>query len=472
MQEKADQTEARSKVLDEIDKRLLLVGVVMQLVGIAAPAFLTVENFKIYEMINLAIQQKEEIYILLAGLRLVILNTCRAVPHYLGTFFLAESIRNLKVGRWPVFSMAAICVLIPSTYVIFDWLHGIHLDFGIPSLSMISTLLVFMKVRFDFVNLIKKLLMLVLLNASIQFLNIMPALDGLPVGRGEGSYDIKLVAAFLGADGLLQATATACCLILLFVAILLLMLIIDENNIKRIGELREKSEQELLEAQMRILESRTYKELNHLVHDLKSPLTSVQALVGIVKLSCESQGNEREVRYLDQVEASIDRMSSMISEILNENHCTVATTQEIVNGLMSQISVAEYVDLVFVDNQIPDVKIEVNITRFSRALVNLIENSFFAVDPQHGEIWLKVFRPEPDQDSKVCFAVCDNGVGIAKELLSRVWTEGYSTRKSYGLGLSFVEKVIVQSGGTIQIDSNRNQGTEVRMVLPAYQEKG
>lgn len=468
---RAEDIPERCRNRGKVDKRLLMVGLSLQMFGIMVPMFLTIEDFRIYDILTFAIREEQEIYVLLAALRLVILNTCRAVPHYLGTFFLAESIHNVKFGRWPVISMVVICVMIPGTYAIFDWLYGIHLDFGIPSLSMISTLLIFLKIRFDFVNVIKKVLMLILLNASIQFFNIMPALNGLPFGRGEGSYDIKLVASFLQVDHLLQTTATVCCLMLLFVAVLLLMLIIDENNIKRIGELREKSEQELMQAQMRILESRTYKELNHLVHDLKSPLTSMQALVGVVKLSCESRGQEREVRCLDQVETGIDRISSMISEILNEDHVTVATTQEIVTGLMSQISAAEYVELVFVDNQVPELKIEVNITRFSRALVNLIENSFFAVDPQRGEIWLKVFREVEDGDAKVCFSVCDNGVGIAQELLSRVWEEGYSTRSSHGLGLSFVEKVITQSGGTIRIKSNHNQGTEVKILLPVYQEK-
>ena len=455
----------------QINMGLLLAGLVLQVVGLIVPAFLTVEDFGIYETLTRAIREEREFYVLAAAMEMIALNTCRAVPHYLGTFFLAESIHNVRLGRWPVVSMAVICVMIPGTYVIFDLVHGVHLDFGIPSLSMIATLLIFLKIRFDFVNLFKKVLMLVLIIASIQFLNVMPSLNGLPFGRGEGSYDIKLVAAFLGVEGILQHTAVLGCLLLLLMAVLLLMLIMDENNIKRMSELREKSEQELIRAQMRTLESRTYMELNHLVHDLKSPLTSVQALVGVVKLSCEKQGNQREVRYLDQVEASIDRMSGMISEILNGEHFTVTTPGQVIQGLMSQISVAEYVDLVFVDNQLPDVKIEVNVTRFSRALVNLIENSYFAVDPKKGEIWISVFPAGSEGEPKVCFSVKDNGVGIAREALNHVWEEGYSTRSSHGLGLSFVEKVVTQSGGTIEINSSRGQGTEVRIVLPVCQEK-
>ena len=66
---------------------------------------------------------------------------------------------------------------------------------------------------------------------------------------------------------------------------LLLLLVVDENNIRRISEQKELNEHMLMETRMRILENRTYMELRHLVHDLKSPLTSMQALVGVVKLS-------------------------------------------------------------------------------------------------------------------------------------------------------------------------------------------
>ena len=223
---------------------------------------------------------------------------------------------------------------------------------------------------------------------------------------------------------------------------------------------------------MRILENRTYMELNHLVHDLKSPLTSMQALVGVVKLSCENQGREQEVGYLEKIEGNIERMSSMISEILYEDRFTVVTTQDIVTGLLAQTSTAEYAEMVQVDNRVPELHVEVNVIRFSRALVNLIENSFYAVDKENGKIWMRVTGEELNGRPGVCFEVGDNGIGIDQELLSRVWVKGFSTRSSHGLGLSFVETVVKQSGGTIAIQSIQGDGTEVKILLPAWEEKG
>ena len=59
-----------------------------------------------------------------------------------------------------------------------------------------------------------------------------------------------------------------------------------------------------------MLENRTYLEMRHLVHDLKSPLTSAQALVGVVRMTCDKKREmDKESGYLSQVESSIEKMS-------------------------------------------------------------------------------------------------------------------------------------------------------------------
>ncbi len=79
----------------------------------------------------------------------------------------------------------------------------------------------------------------------------------------------------------------------LFMSVLLLLLVVDENNIRRISEQKELNEHMLMETRMRILENRTYMELRHLVHDLKSPLTSMQALVGWSNCPPAGEGTRR-----------------------------------------------------------------------------------------------------------------------------------------------------------------------------------
>lgn len=309
------------------DRDLRCIGWGLVLLGVLMPALVTVENTGIYRTLMNGIYQGQEIYVLLAALKLVVLNAVRAYPHYMGVFFLVETFRGMELRRRLLASIAAVGILIPGVYLLINRIYGIRYDFGIPALSMIAMIWVLAKIDFSFVGLMKKGLMVAFFITALQFLDMMPLLWNFPFGRGESSYDIKLVSKFLQADSFLQAMATIFFALFLFMSVLLLLLVVDENNIRRISEQKELNEHMLMETRMRILENRTYMELRHLVHDLKSPLTSMQALVGVVKLSAGRRGDQTEGEYLERIETMIDRMSSMISEILHEEQRSVVTTQ-------------------------------------------------------------------------------------------------------------------------------------------------
>ena len=91
---------------------MLLAGVAFLILGVLAPVLLNVENFRIYYTLDMALGQWEKIYVLLAALSLVTLNTLRAIPHYLGAFFLAEAINETRDSHWSPLSMMVIFLTI------------------------------------------------------------------------------------------------------------------------------------------------------------------------------------------------------------------------------------------------------------------------------------------------------------------------------------------------------------------------
>lgn len=444
--------------------RLFYIGTGLVLLGLVMPALISMEDIGLYDTLLAAIYQEQEVYLLYAALKLVAVNAVRAYPHYLGVFFLVEFFESLRLRRRMIMSTIVVCVTIPGVYVLIDWIYKIHYDFGIPAISMIAVLVVLAKIDFSFVSIAKKTLLVAMLITALQFLDMMPLLWRFPFGRGEISYDIKLVSTFLGADQFLQALSTIFFVLLIFMTILLLMLIIDENNIRKISEQKELNEHMLMETRMRVLENRTYMELRHLVHDLKSPLTGIQALVGVVKLSCQGDEDKTRQNYLDKIEDSIDQMSQMISEILHEERRTVVTTQEVLDGVMAQISVTEYAERVVAENRAPEAEVEVNRIRFFRVLINLIENAAYAIDRADGRIEM-IAEQDPDHQS-VRFIVRDNGRGISRDLMNEIWKSGVSGHNSNGLGLSFVKQVVTQTGGTVELESEEHKGTVVTITLP------
>jgi signal transduction histidine kinase len=63
--------------------------------------------------------------------------------------------------------------------------------------------------------------------------------------------------------------------------------------------------------------------------------------------------------------------------------------------------------------------------------------------------------------------VRDSGVGMDAEALARVFEPYFSTKSSgTGLGLPIARRNVELSGGTIEVESQKGQGTTVRVRLP------
>ena len=100
--------------------------------------------------------------------------------------------------------------------------------------------------------------------------------------------------------------------------------------------------------------------------------------------------------------------------------------------------------------------------RLTRALINLINNAWSAVDQEKGHIRILV----EEEEGRIRFRVEDDGIGIPKEDLEKVWDLGYSGRGSTGLGLAFTRQVVENHGGSVSITSENRQGTVAVIELP------
>lgn len=255
----------------------LTVGIMLILLGIMMPYFLNVENMNIYTDLQMACSGEPQ-NIMFAAYKLVLLNGIRGFPHYLGVFLIVESVCLKRKGKEIRFIKTLMaCSLIPLVYCIIEKIYLIRYDFGIPAILVITLLIILEKIDFNMINVGKKTLLVGMTFMTFQWLDVMPSLSGHAFGRGETSNDIKNIATLLGGDLLLQNTALLFFILFLFSDLLLFKLILDENNLRTVSQENQRNQENLMASNMRVMENRTYIELNHLVHDLKSPLTSMQA---------------------------------------------------------------------------------------------------------------------------------------------------------------------------------------------------
>ena len=102
------------------------------------------------------------------------------------------------------------------------------------------------------------------------------------------------------------------------------------------------------------------------------------------------------------------------------------------------------------------------------AFYNLLTNAV-KYSPQQTEVTAAATRHNGD----IRISVQDQGIGMDQKEVSKIFQKFYRTKKAEesgeagtGIGLSIVEQIVVQHGGTIEVKSRPGEGSCFTLVLP------
>jgi two-component system, NtrC family, sensor kinase len=111
----------------------------------------------------------------------------------------------------------------------------------------------------------------------------------------------------------------------------------------------------------------------------------------------------------------------------------------------------------------------------TRALLNLINNGFYAAtkrkaDTNDGDYAPTLAASTKGLGDRVEIRIRDNGTGISPQVKDKIFNPFFTTKpagEGTGLGLSISHDIIVkQHGGSIEVDTQPGQFTEIRVILP------
>jgi len=110
--------------------------------------------------------------------------------------------------------------------------------------------------------------------------------------------------------------------------------------------------------------------------------------------------------------------------------------------------------------------------QLEQAFLNMIINACEAMAGKKGELTISA-RVEKDDPHRVEVILADNGRGISKENLNKIFDVFFTTKgpQGTGMGLSLAYKIIKDHNGEIGVDSEVAEGTRFTVSLPIWKEK-
>ena len=206
-------------------------------------------------------------------------------------------------------------------------------------------------------------------------------------------------------------------------------------------------------------------------HDLRAPLKSMQGLINLMKYDAES---EKIVDYINKIDDRIIDLDEFIDEIID---CSRTSRSEVV---IEEIMLDEFVDdiiekLHYLDKadgidfrkEILAKCIKSDSLRLGIILTNILSNAIKYSDDDKSEKWVKISSDETEQSYVI--EVEDNGVGIEKEYIDRVFEMFYRASDisdGSGLGLYIVNESIQKISGSIKLESELGKGSKVLIFFP------
>ncbi len=214
-------------------------------------------------------------------------------------------------------------------------------------------------------------------------------------------------------------------------------------------------------------------------HELKTPLTAIKGFIETLQEMLVNNDTQQSEQFLKIIEKNVNRMIELINDLLAlsrlerlqgtdiqfENQPMATLIQGAVNICHARINAKN----ITVSIDCPeDLNGRVDPILMEQAIINLVDNAV-KYNPEGSQIAIAVTR----QDNSLDIEIKDNGIGIDKEHLPKIFNRFYRIDRGRsrneggtGLGLAIVKHIIQYHNGKIDVESIKGSGSCFKISVP------
>lgn len=222
--------------------------------------------------------------------------------------------------------------------------------------------------------------------------------------------------------------------------------------------------------------------INNMTHEFKTPLSAISLATEMLGDSDVEKTPQMIERLSTTIRSESKRLQILVDKVLQlasyeKGSTPIKLTDIYLHSLISDVCKSCEFNIAHVGGSLQlelDAQYDLVLAdevHFSNLMFNMIDN---AVKYRSAERPLKiVIRTSSNQEGTIQITIEDNGIGISKEdqkhifdKFFRVNTHNVHDVKGYGIGLTYVKRIIEAHYGQIRLTSQLNEGTQFILTLP------
>ncbi len=219
--------------------------------------------------------------------------------------------------------------------------------------------------------------------------------------------------------------------------------------------------------------------ISNMTHEFKTPISTISLATEMLSDSSIDKTPEKQSRFLKMIKDENKRLSVLVESILQ----TAILDKGEFKLKLNELDVHEIINIAInnthllieqrngiINTQLNATKIRFQADRvhLTNIIFNLIDNAI-----KYSKDIPEITIITEDVEKGITISVKDNGIGISKENLKKIFEKFYRVPtgnvhnvKGFGLGLSYVQAVVNKHGGDITVQSDPGKGSTFKIFLP------